>query len=214
MVVAPVVAAQITAVPQKVEALPADTDGDKVADAVDRCPNTPVRVPVNAGGYPADSDHDGVFDYRDRCKDTVIGASVDADGCQTKLTLHIDFAYDSDIVESRYDSEIAKAAQCIKDYPGNLVYIDGHTDSFGSADYNQNLSLRRARAVTTRLNEKFGISLQCMTARGFGETIPVADSRNPDGRWVNRRVEVICGAHRSLGIFRSGAVILLFHACF
>lgn len=223
---APVEAEKVAVVQQKIADLPADTDADGVADDVDRCPDTPAGVlvnavgcpadadadgvpdyldqcaatpkaaPVDASGCPVDSDRDGVFDYLDRCMNTVVGASVDADGCQTKLTLRINFANDSDIIDSQYDSEIAKAAQCIKDYPGNLVYIDGHTDSFGSADYNQNLSLRRARAVVNRLNEKFGISMQRMTARGFGETIPVADSRDPESRWMNRRVEVICGAHR------------------
>lgn len=223
---APVEVEKMAVVQQKIADLPADTDADGVADNVDRCPDTPAgglvdavgcpvdadadgvpdyldqcaatpkAAPIDASGCPVDSDRDGVFDYLDRCKDTVIGASVDDDGCQTKLTLRINFANDSDLVDVRYDSEIAKAAQCINDYPGNLVYVDGHTDSYGSMDYNQNLSLRRARAVINRLNEKFGIPLQRMAARGFGETVPVADSRDPNGRWMNRRVEVICGAHR------------------
>ncbi|RZK54587.1 MAG: OmpA family protein, partial [Hymenobacter sp.] len=58
-----------------------DADQDGVADADDRCPNTPAGVRVDASGCPADSDGDKVPDYLDKCPNTPSGAQVDATGC-------------------------------------------------------------------------------------------------------------------------------------
>jgi len=58
-----------------------DSDGDGVADGVDRCPNTPAGARVDAYGCELDSDGDGVKDSRDKCPGTPRGVSVNADGC-------------------------------------------------------------------------------------------------------------------------------------
>jgi OOP family OmpA-OmpF porin len=171
-----------------------DSDGDGVADTVDNCPNTPKGAPVNDVGCSLDSDGDGVFNYNDQCPDTPAGVSVDVYGCPTKLTLHINFGHDSTEVGAEFDSEIARAAQCINDYPGNTVAIEGHTDSRGSAAYNQKLSQRRADSVKNRLIEKFNIEESRIVSKGFGESKPIADNKTAGGRELNRRVEVACGA--------------------
>ncbi len=173
---------------------PLDRDKDGVYDYLDRCPGTPLEAPVNSKGCPLDSDGDGVFDYLDRCPNTHLGVSVDSNGCLTKLTLHINFGHDSSKVSSEYDGEIAKAAQCINNYPGNIVFIDGHTDNTGAAAYNQKLSEQRSAAVKSRLIERFNIPASRMTSRGFGEDQPVANNEISKGRALNRRVEVACGA--------------------
>ncbi|MDP4238732.1 MAG: thrombospondin type 3 repeat-containing protein [Bacteroidota bacterium] len=58
-----------------------DTDGDGVPDKIDKCPDTPKGVQVDALGCPIDTDGDGVPDYLDKCPDTPKGAAVDANGC-------------------------------------------------------------------------------------------------------------------------------------
>ena len=58
-----------------------DSDGDGVADNLDKCPNTPANVKVDANGCPVDSDRDGVADYLDKCPNTKPGVRVDANGC-------------------------------------------------------------------------------------------------------------------------------------
>lgn len=58
-----------------------DSDGDGVADGIDRCPNTPAGTPVDSYGCERDSDGDGVKDSMDKCPGTPRGASVNADGC-------------------------------------------------------------------------------------------------------------------------------------
>jgi OOP family OmpA-OmpF porin len=59
-----------------------DSDGDGVKDSMDKCPGTPRGVAVNRDGCPADSDGDGVTDDKDKCPNTVAGAKVGADGCE------------------------------------------------------------------------------------------------------------------------------------
>ena len=60
---------------------PIDSDGDGVPNYLDKCPNTPAGVTVDARGCPVDTDGDGVPDYLDKCPDTPMGAKVDARGC-------------------------------------------------------------------------------------------------------------------------------------
>ena len=63
------------------EPKPVDSDGDGVVDSLDKCPNTPAGVKVDAQGCPLDSDGDGVPDYLDKCPNTPAGVKVDAQGC-------------------------------------------------------------------------------------------------------------------------------------
>jgi OOP family OmpA-OmpF porin len=60
---------------------PLDSDGDGVYDYLDRCPGTPAGVKVDQNGCPLDSDSDGVYDYLDKCPETPVGVKVDQDGC-------------------------------------------------------------------------------------------------------------------------------------
>jgi len=60
---------------------PRDSDGDGVTDDLDKCPDTPKGVKVDADGCPVDSDGDGVPDYLDKCPDTPKGVAVDSNGC-------------------------------------------------------------------------------------------------------------------------------------
>ena len=59
-----------------------DSDGDGVPNSMDKCPNTPRGVTVDTNGCPVDSDGDGVTDDKDQCPGTVAGATVDANGCE------------------------------------------------------------------------------------------------------------------------------------
>ena len=67
--------------------------------------------------------------------------------------------------------------------------IDGHTDSIGTDAYNQKLSERRAKAVVNYL-VKNGVDKARIKAVGFGESQPVATNDTPEGRQLNRRVEI------------------------
>ena len=69
------------------------------------------------------------------------------------------------------------------------IELGGHTDSLGSDGYNLKLSEKRAVSVQKYLVGK-GVEPGRMTARGYGETNPVADNGMDDGRELNRRVEL------------------------
>ncbi len=81
-------------------------------------------------------------------------------------------------------------ARFLNEYPERNVMIEGFTDSVGSEEYNQNLSLRRANSVRRALIER-GISSNRIETFGYGFRYPVATNQTESGRQQNRRVEVI-----------------------
>lgn len=77
------------------------------------------------------------------------------------------------------------------------IRVVGHTDSVGSDEYNQQLSLRRAASVKNYL-AKGGIDTGIMTMSGMGESQPIADNKTAEGRAKNRRVDVSIGIKRQV----------------
>ncbi len=86
-------------------------------------------------------------------------------------------------------AELDKVVQLLKDNPGLRVLIAGHTDNDGKPADNLALSNNRAKAVVTYLQSK-GIAPQRLSAKGFGETQPVAANDSPEGKARNRRTEL------------------------
>jgi outer membrane protein OmpA-like peptidoglycan-associated protein len=86
--------------------------------------------------------------------------------------------------------KLAKVSGILLSHRGLKLQVEGHTDSVGSADYNQRLSENRADAVRAYLVEQ-GIAPNSIGTAGFGETAPVASNDTPAGRQQNRRVELI-----------------------
>ena len=70
-------------------------------------------------------------------------------------------------------------------------YVAGHTDSTGTTEYNQDLSVRRANAVVDYLKAHHGITSRRLIAKGHGEMNPIASNDDEHGRSLNRRVEFI-----------------------
>jgi len=86
--------------------------------------------------------------------------------------------------------KLAKISGIVLAHPGLSLQIEGHTDSVGSDDFNQQLSERRADSVRDFLAEQ-GVPGSSITAHGFGKTQPVAANDTPEGRQRNRRVELV-----------------------
>ncbi len=178
---------------QAVVAPPKDSDGDGVVDANDKCPGTPKGINVDASGCPLDSDGDGVADNDDRCPNTPIGVAVDNQGCELKLTLHINFDTNQAVIKPEFRADLEKAAAFIEENKAiPYVLVAGHSDAQGAEDYNQKLSERRAEAVRQYLIEKHGVDAVKIRAKGYGESRPIADNSTKEGRYQNRRVEIIC----------------------
>jgi outer membrane protein OmpA-like peptidoglycan-associated protein len=86
--------------------------------------------------------------------------------------------------------KLARVAGVLLTYPELKIDIEGHTDSVGGDDYNQDLSERRADSVRAYLVRQ-GIPQQIVQAEGFGEAKPVASNTTAAGRQQNRRVELV-----------------------
>lgn len=71
------------------------------------------------------------------------------------------------------------------------IRVEGHTDSIGEEDYNLQLSEQRALTVKSLIVEKSGIEARLIESKGLGETAPIADNGNYQGRQANRRVDII-----------------------
>jgi OOP family OmpA-OmpF porin len=168
---------------------PLDSDGDGVPDNLDKCPDTPKGVAVDSNGCPLDTDGDGVYDYLDKCPGTLKGVPVDADGCYFLKGLH----FDTDKAELKpglgYFKELDLVADILIKNPDVKGEVHGHTDNVGSAEYNQNLSERRAESVKKYLVSK-GIVAERLVVKGYGLTMPVASNDTKEGRAKNRRVQL------------------------
>ncbi|MEN5018897.1 OmpA family protein [Erwinia sp. Eh17-17] len=78
----------------------------------------------------------------------------------------------------------------VKARPGWLIVVAGHTDSTGNPQANQQLSLKRAEAVRDWMLQTSDVSPTCFAVQGYGATRPVATNDTPEGRALNRRVEI------------------------
>jgi len=85
---------------------------------------------------------------------------------------------------------IERLATALKEDPTRKVLIEGHTDSTGSAEFNQRLSESRAQSVQAALMER-GVMANQISTIGKGATTPIASNNDPGGRQRNRRVEMI-----------------------
>jgi OOP family OmpA-OmpF porin len=177
-VVAPVVAA------------PMDSDKDGVIDAKDNCPNSVAGAIVNAMGCEMDDDKDGVVNRLDQCPNTIAGAKVDNVGCMTLVNLNINFDTNSAVIKDTYNSRIVNFANMMKNNSKLNATIEAHTDSIGSAKYNENLSKKRA-ASTVEVLKSLNVDSSRLTAVGYGETKPAASNMTKEGRAQNRRVQAV-----------------------
>lgn len=108
-----------------------------------------------------------------------------------RARINVEFDFDKSNIRPRYHDEIKQVADFMVKYPNAKVAIEGHTDSIGTNEYNQKLSLRRADSVKNYLVDKFNIDGKRLKSEGYGETKPIADNNTDEGRQRNRRVESV-----------------------
>lgn len=100
------------------------------------------------------------------------------------------FAVDSTTLTGALQNDLVSVAASLNRYPDTTVNVIGHTDNTGAAAYNQDLSQRRAQAVSSVLINA-GVAPQRIRSIGRGEDAPVASNLTPQGQAQNRRVEII-----------------------
>lgn len=165
-----------------------------------------------------DSDADGVPDLKDACTGTIAGNKVDASGCAktiltperaTELTtglcfktlnddypvnctplssivVNFDFAKSELLFSQR--QVLQQVAAWLRRVPVRLLLL-GHTDTVGSEQYNQILSLSRAVSVKQVLTDEFNLNANRFDVKGAGSQKPIADNQSSNGRALNRRVQ-------------------------
>ena len=176
-----------------------DSDGDKIADSNDKCPN--VAGPKENGGCPwPDSDGDSVLDKDDDCPSEA--GTVANNGCPeiypsdealaqlVEYSRTINFAFDSAKFTDGTPPVLDAIVEILVAYPKANFSVEGHCDSKGSTKVNQKISDKRSKAVVDYLTNS-GIAASRLTAKGFGESMPIDNNGTKAGRANNRRVEII-----------------------
>ncbi len=116
-----------------------------------------------------------------------LAQQLEAEG---KVDLYgIYFDVDKDVLKAESEGTLQQVRQLLLDRPTLKLVVAGHTDSEGAADYNVDLSRRRAAAVVSWLTAR-DIGPGRLVPQGMGESQPVADNTTPAGRALNRRVEI------------------------
>ena len=180
-----------------------DRDGDGIPDNLDKCPNEPEDKDgfQDEDGCPdPDNDGDGIPDVRDKCPNEpeTFNNYKDDDGCPDEVPAEvkkftgviqgINFKTASAEILAGSYVILDRAVKVLQDYPEVNLEISGHTDNRGKADYNLDLSQRRADSVKTYFVHR-GVASARLQAIGYGLTRPIADNKTGSGRATNRRTE-------------------------
>jgi OOP family OmpA-OmpF porin len=115
-------------------------------------------------------------------------ANLDNYHVVTEAAVH--FAFDKDNLSRKARKALDEFAANIANTKGYIITVEGATDSVGPADYNYDLSQRRADSVIQYLASKYGVPPHKIYLIGLGKDKPVESNRTPAGRAANRRVDV------------------------
>jgi outer membrane protein OmpA-like peptidoglycan-associated protein len=186
-----------------------DNDQDGILDTADKCPNEPEDKDgfEDEDGCPdPDNDKDGVLDPDDKCPlepETINGLN-DQDGCpdqgvsQVRVTAEkieilekIFFDSQKDTIKPVSFGVLNQVAATMKaNMQIKKIRIEGHTDRWGSDEYNLDLSQKRCEAVKKYLVGQ-GVAAERLDTRGYGFTRPVDKRPSVRADNANRRVEFV-----------------------
>ena len=119
------------------------------------------------------------------------GVSVRRNGEQLELVMPVNVTFPPNqyTVRPEFTTVLDSVAEVLYKFTDTRLQVIGHTDSTGSADYNYNLSDRRATSVSNYLASQ-GIEQNRLITQGVGPDQPIASNDSPEGRALNRRVEL------------------------
>lgn len=126
------------------------------------------------------------------------------EGIVIELNNKILFGFDQSDLSAVAKTNLDKLVVILEKYPDTNIEVQGHTDSKGTVNYNQQLSERRALAVASYLSgygihpSRVVIATSRLTTIGFGETLPKYSNGTTDGQSQNRRVEFLVTANEKM----------------
>lgn len=200
------VSRQSMPVPADIAARPVEYDPTYI------CPANTVDYLVSSGNaLTRDTDGDGVTDLWDDCPDTTAGVDIDQYGCELAkketvnyapintadferldvvktMNVSVEFEHDSADYSSNISELMTPLLDTLAENPAYGVIIEGHASLQGNADYNKQLSLRRAKAIATWLIDQQGIDKGRVFEVGYGEERPVIDAQTEQANRTNRRI--------------------------
>jgi len=119
---------------------------------------------------------------------------TEIDRCENSICITIGcdtlFESNSDLIKPATCTEIATVAEVVKKYPETQIKVDVHTDCVRSEEQNIALSELQAWTIKKALVDK-GVASSRVTARGWGESKPVASNATEAGRKLNRRITIM-----------------------
>jgi outer membrane protein OmpA-like peptidoglycan-associated protein len=174
---------------QQARALADQAARDKAAAETARAAAESARAAAEANAAKAEHEQAELRDQLRQQLNQILETRESARGLIVNLS-DVLFDTGSANLKTGAREKLAKVAGILLSHRGLKLQVEGHTDSVGSADYNQRLSENRADSVRTYLVEQ-GIAPNAIGTAGFGETMPVASNDTPAGRQQNRRVELI-----------------------
>lgn len=120
------------------------------------------------------------------------GVEIQREGDTIRLQAPENITFDTGRagIKPQFRTVLDQLAYSVTQYPNTIVRVEGHTDSVGSASFNQTLSENRARSVASYLIQR-SVPSNRVEAYGYGFTRPIADNNTEWGRAQNRRVEVL-----------------------
>jgi outer membrane protein OmpA-like peptidoglycan-associated protein len=182
---------------------PSDRDGDGIPDQFDKCPDEPEDkdgIQDQDGCPEDDADQDGIPDTKDACprepgmpdadpKKNGCPKFIKLEGSTVRVLQQVHFQTASATILPDSFPMLGEIVALLKANPSiKKMRIEGHTDNRGNADYNLDLSKRRAASVLSYL-VGHGLESSRLESEGYGLTKPIESNDTEEGRLANRRVE-------------------------
>jgi OOP family OmpA-OmpF porin len=112
--------------------------------------------------------------------------------------LDIQFEIKKDEIQREEKEKLAVVGTFMNKYPDTTAVIEGHTDNVGGSDFNMKLSQRRAQSVVSYLVDNHHINPSRLTAKGYGESLPIGDNNTTEGQQANRRINAVIACARDI----------------
>lgn len=144
------------------------------------------------GGTPSDVEHFGLYILEiEKMKQEVDAKEMfDAINKVGFIALYINFETGKSDIKPESQPIVDQIVEMLKQNSDLKISIEGHTDNVGSDKLNKTLSENRAKSVMNALVSA-GIEKSRLSSKGWGSTKPIADNSTEDGRFKNRRVEIV-----------------------